>query len=92
MFFYLCVWISLLLSKSHALKITFILITSAYLLFGNLLSNLRNVLRRPHTKVVRALKQLLGLLFCFTHTLATRKIIAYTLAQMRMAMTNDTQQ
>ena len=39
MFFYLCVWISLLLSKSHALKITFILITSAYLLFGNLLSN-----------------------------------------------------
>jgi len=39
MFFYLCVWISLLLSKSRALKITFILITSAYLLFGNLLSN-----------------------------------------------------
>lgn len=39
MFFYLCVWISLLISKSHALKITFILITSAFFLFGNLLSN-----------------------------------------------------
>jgi len=36
--------------------------------------NLRNVLRSPHTKVVRALKQLLGLLFRFPHTLATRKI------------------
>jgi exopolysaccharide production protein ExoZ len=39
MFFYLCVSISLLIAKSHALKITFVLITFAYFLFGNLLLN-----------------------------------------------------
>lgn len=39
MFFYLCVWISLLISKNHALKVAFALITAAYIVFGNLTPN-----------------------------------------------------
>jgi len=42
--------------------------------------NIRNVLLSSHTKVARALKQLLGLLFRFPQTLATRKINVNTLA------------
>jgi len=37
-------------------------------------SNLRNVLRSSFLKVVRALKQLFGVLFRFPNALTTRKI------------------
>ena len=53
-------------------------------------SNLRNVLLSANTKVVSTLKQLFRLLFRFPHTLATRKINAYTLAQKRTAMETHT--
>ena len=55
-------------------------------------SNLSIVLRSSHSKVVRMLKQYLGLLLRFQQTLATRKINVDTLAQKRTVMEKGTRQ